>query len=87
MLITILGFVAAVLTSLSYIPQVRKAMPRGATEDLSLKTLVTLAAGLGLWITYGVFQKDLVIICANVVGVSLVLVLLGFKIRDLRREA
>lgn len=85
MLITILGLVAAVLTSLSYIPQVRKAMPRGATEDLSLRTLVTLAAGLGLWITYGVFQKDLVIICANVVGVGLVLALLSFKIRDLRK--
>jgi len=85
MLITILGLVAAVLTSLSYIPQVRKAMPRGATEDLSLRTLVTLAAGLGLWITYGVFQRDLVIICANVVGVGLVLALLSFKIRDLRK--
>ena len=85
MLITILGLVAAVLTSLSYIPQVRKAMPRGATEDLSLRTLVTLAAGLGLCITYGVFQKDLVIICANVVGVGLVLALLSFKIRDLRK--
>lgn len=85
MLITILGLVAAVLTSLSYIPQVRKAMPRGATEDLSLRTLVTLAAGLGLWITYGVFQKDLAIICANVVGVGLVLALLCFKIRDLRK--
>lgn len=79
MLITLLGAVAAVLTSLSYIPQVR--MPRGATEDLSLKTLVTLATGLGLWTTYGVLQNDLVIICANLVGVGLVL---SFKIRDLR---
>jgi MtN3 and saliva related transmembrane protein len=30
------GF-AALLTSLSYVPQVRKALPRGSTGDLSLR--------------------------------------------------
>jgi MtN3 and saliva related transmembrane protein len=34
-----------VLTSLSYIPQVRKAWQRGSTSDLSLKMLVALTAG------------------------------------------
>ena len=33
------GLTAAALTSLSYLPQVRKAIPRGATQDLSLKTM------------------------------------------------
>ena len=43
-----IGACAAVLTSLSYIPQVRKAWPRGSTSDLSLKMLVVLTAGLTL---------------------------------------
>jgi MtN3 and saliva related transmembrane protein len=77
------GLVAAGLTSLSYVPQVRKAYPAGATEDLSLKTLVVLGAGLALWITYGAFRKDVVIVLANAIGLSLVITLLCFKLRDL----
>ena len=48
MLITIIGLLAAALTSLSSIPQVKKALPAGSTEDLSSKTLAVLAAGLAL---------------------------------------
>jgi MtN3 and saliva related transmembrane protein len=84
MLITVIGFLAASLTSLSYIPQVKKALPRGSTDDLSLKTLGALAIGLALWIVYGVFRKDLAIVLANGIGLSLVLVLIAFKLRDLR---
>ena len=82
MLVTIVGLFAAALTSLSYIPQVKKALPAGSTDDLSLKTLVVLATGLALWILYGIFKMDYVIIIANAVGVSLVATLIGFKIRD-----
>jgi len=39
MLITIIGILAAALTSLSYIPQVAKALPAGSTNDLSSKSL------------------------------------------------
>jgi MtN3 and saliva related transmembrane protein len=77
-----IGLVAAALTSLSYLPQVRKAFPRGATKDLSIKTLAVLATGLALWVVYGFLKADSVIVIANVVGLSLVGVLLVFKLRD-----
>jgi MtN3 and saliva related transmembrane protein len=67
MLITIIGILAAALTSLSYIPQVKKALPAGSTDDLSSKTLAVLAAGLALW-TVRHPQKRFVIIVANAVG-------------------
>jgi MtN3 and saliva related transmembrane protein len=81
-----LGAAAAVLTSLSYIPQVRKAFPRGATEDLSLKMLLALTTGLVLWIVYGALKGDLVIAIANAVGASLSGAVLAFKIRDVWSE-
>lgn len=81
-LIYSIGLVAAALTSLSYLPQVLKAFPRGASKDLSFKTLAVLAAGLALWVAYGLLKGDSVIVIANVVGLSLVGVLLGFKLRD-----
>ena len=79
-----IGVCAAVLTSLSYIPQVRKAWPRGSTADLSLTMLAALTTGLVLWIAYGLLKSDWVIVAANSVGAALSSSVLVFKIRDLR---
>jgi MtN3 and saliva related transmembrane protein len=79
-----IGVCAAVLTSLSYIPQVRKARPRGSTVDLSLKMLIALTAGLMFWIAYGLLKSDWVIVAANSVGAILSGSVLAFKIRDMR---
>ena len=84
MLITIVGLLAAALTSLSYIPLVKKALPAGSTDDLSSKTLAVLATGLALWIGYGILKGDFVIIVANAVGFALVATLIELKIRDTR---
>jgi MtN3 and saliva related transmembrane protein len=81
--IYILGMLAAALTSLSYLPQLQKAIPRNSTSDLSLKMLVALSAGLCLWVVYGVLKDDWVIILANSIGATLSLTVLRFKIRDL----
>ena len=88
-IISVLGFVAAALTSLSYVPQLQKALPKDSTSDLSLKMLVALFAGLALWIVYGLMVEDIVIVIANCVGGALVGVVLGCKVRDImaqRRE-
>jgi MtN3 and saliva related transmembrane protein len=79
-----IGVCAAVLTSLSYIPQVRKAWPRGSTKDLSLRMLLVLTTGLLLWIGYGLLKGDWVIVAANGVGATLSGSVLAFKIRDMR---
>lgn len=79
-----IGVLAAILTSLSYIPQVRKAWPRGSTKDLSLHMLAVLTGGLLLWIVYGLLKGDWVIVIANCVGAALSGSVLAFKIRDIR---
>jgi MtN3 and saliva related transmembrane protein len=78
------GACAAVLTSLSYVPQVRKAWPRGSTKDLSLHMLIVLTTGLLLWLGYGLLKGDWVIVAANGVGGALSASILIFKIRDMR---
>jgi MtN3 and saliva related transmembrane protein len=82
--IPLIGACAAVLTSLSYVPQVRKAWPRGSTSNLSLKMLVALTAGLVIWIGYGLLRSDWVIVAANSVGAALSGSVLAFKLRDMR---
>ena len=80
---SLLGFLAAALTSLSYLPQVSKALPRQSTGDLSLKMLLALLAGLSLWIFYGLTVGDPIIIAANAVGATLVGFVLACKVRDI----
>ena len=79
-----IGGLAALLTSLSYIPQVKKAWPRGSTGDLSVKMLLALSSGLVLWICYGLIQGDWIIILANGVGGALAGTVLFCKLRDMR---
>ena len=81
--IYILGILAAALTSLSYLSQLQKAIPRHSTSNLSLKMLVALSSGLCLWVAYGVAKDDWVIILANSTGAMLSLAVLGFKLPDL----
>jgi MtN3 and saliva related transmembrane protein len=83
-LLSWIGGLAAVLTSLSYLPQVKKAWSPGSTDDLSLKMLIALTSGLLLWSIYGLMKVDWVIISANVVGGTLSLIVLVCKLRDIR---
>lgn len=82
-LIPWIGAAAATLTSLSYIPQVQKAWPRGSTADLSVTMLAVLTTGLLTWIGYGLLKGDWVIVAANGVGGALSGTVLSCKIRDI----
>lgn len=83
---TLVGLAAAVLTSASYVPQVRKCWRTRQTEDLSLRMLLILSGGIGLWVVYGLLRGDAVIVLAN--GVSLMLLgnLLYFKLAERTRS-
>jgi MtN3 and saliva related transmembrane protein len=65
---TVIGLVAAACTTAANLPQLKKAWTTGETDDISLKTLLLFACGLGLWVVYGVLREDIVIILAN--GIS-----------------
>ena len=79
---TFVGVAAAFCTTVSYIPQLKKVWETGETGDLSLKMLLFLAAGLGLWIVYGLMRADFVIIAANAISVTLLSCIIFFKLRE-----
>jgi len=68
---TLLGLVAATLTTAAFVPQVVKAWRSGSSADLSLGMYVLITAGIALWLAYGLLTGDLPIIVAN--GVTLAL--------------
>jgi MtN3 and saliva related transmembrane protein len=76
---TVIGL-AAVCTTTANLPQLKKAWTTGQTDDLSLKTLLLFGSGLALWVVYGIFQVDVVIILANGVSLLILSVLLYLKL-------
>jgi MtN3 and saliva related transmembrane protein len=77
---TIIGLTAAICTTTANLPQLKKAWTTGQTDDLSLKTLLLFGSGLALWVVYGFFQMDLVIILANGVSFLILGVILYLKL-------
>lgn len=84
-LATLIGLVAAFCTTISYVPQIKKIWTTGETHDISLKMFLILAAGIALWIVYGILQRDAVIILANSVSLAFLAAILFFKVRDVIR--
>jgi len=78
---TILGLVAAGLTTSSFLPQAIKAIKTKHTKDLSLGMYSVLTFGLVLWLVYGFMVKDLPIILSNCVTLTLTLTILFLKIK------
>ncbi|WP_414581908.1 SemiSWEET family sugar transporter [Scytonema sp. PCC 10023] len=79
--ITILGLVAATLTTFSFLPQMLKTWQTKSAKDVSYAMLITFNTGLFLWLMYGISLRALPIIVAN--GVTLVfnLIILWLKIK------
>ena len=79
-MIDALGFAAATLTTLAFLPQVIKSWKRRAVDDLSLAMLVALNVGIVLWIAYGLVIGAFPLVVANVVTLVFPAILLGLKI-------
>ena len=75
-IITLIGFVAATCTTISFLPQVIKIIKTKHTKDLSLGMYSVLAIGILLWFLYGVMNKDFPIIFANAISFIFVAIIL-----------
>jgi MtN3 and saliva related transmembrane protein len=64
-LMVIVGLLAAVLTTGSWIPQLLRVWRTRSTDDLSWSYLATFATGVFLWLLYGISRNDPAIILAN----------------------
>ena len=85
--VTAVGLVAAVCTTVSYIPQLKKCWETGSADDLSLWMFSILAAGVTLWVVYGVLRDDWVIILANSISLVFLMGILYFRLRENSRSA
>ncbi|MDD4938565.1 MAG: SemiSWEET family transporter [Candidatus Omnitrophica bacterium] len=66
----IIGMSAAVLTMFSFVPQIITILKHKSAKDVSIVTLLQLSLGVSLWIVYGLFLNDKIIITANAVTLT-----------------
>jgi MtN3 and saliva related transmembrane protein len=84
-LTTLLGSLAGMLTTISFVPQVLKAWRSKRCDDLSWGMLVTFSTGVVLWLIYGLRLWAMPIIIANAVTLALLVTIIVLKIRYVAR--
>ncbi|HEV8492018.1 MAG TPA: SemiSWEET transporter [Candidatus Angelobacter sp.] len=80
-LTTLLGFIAGILTTISFVPQVVHAWRSKRCDDLSWGMLLTFSGGVVLWLVYGFRLWAMPIIVANAVTLALLLAIMALKAR------
>lgn len=75
-----LGFIAASLTTASFVPQAWKIIRYKKVKDLSFTMYAMMFTGQGGWLIYGLLIQDFPLILANIIGCSLTGTILAYKI-------
>ncbi len=80
----VFGFLAAVLTTIAFLPQVLKTWRTKSAEDVSIVMLVMFITGLLFWIVYAIHINSLPVLIANIItfGLNVIILLLKLIFRN-----
>ena len=80
-MIEILGYTAATLTTLSFVPQAIKTLRSGDTAAISLRMYLLFTSGIALWGVYGLLKGDGPLVVANAITLVSAGLILQSKLR------
>jgi MtN3 and saliva related transmembrane protein len=84
--VELVGAVAAVLTTASFLPQAIKVLRTRETEAISLAMYALFTTGVAAWLAYGILTTQWSIIVANAITVVLSGTILAMKMRAVFRS-
>lgn len=70
-LMTVIGYAAATLTTISFVPQVVQVLKTRSTKDVSLGMYSLFTLGVALWFVYGLMIQAWPVIVANAITLLL----------------
>jgi MtN3 and saliva related transmembrane protein len=76
-----IGYLAAVLTTISFVPQAWHTFRTRDVSGISLGMYSVFAVGVALWLAYGVLLWAWPIVVANAITLALAIAILAMKIR------
>ena len=80
-MIEILGYSAATLTTVSFVPQAIKTLRSGDTAAISLPMYLLFTSGVALWGAYGLVRGDGPLVVANAITLLSAGLILQSKLR------
>ena len=84
-MIEIIGYIAAVLTTASFLPQAIKTLKTRDTQSLSLSMYSIFCTGVLMWLLYGIAIANWPIVVANAVTILLAGTIWGIKLQAVLR--
>ena len=73
--------IAAILTTLSFLPQAIQVIKTKNTEGISLGMYTMFVLGVFLWGVYGYINKDMPVLISNSITFILASIILSYKIK------
>ena len=80
-IVNVIGLLAGILTTSAFLPQVVQTLRTKSTKDISLGMFSITAAGLFLWLLYGIFSSAIPVIIANAISFPLACTIIICKLR------
>jgi MtN3 and saliva related transmembrane protein len=77
----LIGFIAAILTTAAFVPQVYKIVKLKSAEGISLTMYWIMFTGIVFWEIYGWLILSPPVILANIITASLLLIIIYYKLR------
>lgn len=80
-IVDIIGFAAAAMAAVIFLPQVIKTVKTKDTKGLSLSSFILISLSNSLWLTYGLLSSDTAIILSQVFLFPMGLTILVYKVK------
>lgn len=86
-LVTLIGFIAGIISSAGFIPQVIKGFVTRKVDDVAIWQPILLTIGMGMWTVYGIMLKEMPIIAANAVAITcnVIIIIMKFAYKKKRK--
>ncbi len=82
----LVGSGAALLTMFGFVPQIFKIYRTESVEDVSFTMLFQFTLGIFLWLLYGIHIQDRILIIANVISFTTLVVAMGLYLKYRRNN-
>jgi|TARA_B100001093_G_scaffold244946_1_gene234563 MtN3 and saliva related transmembrane protein len=80
--VEIIGWIAAGLTTISFLPQAIKVLRSNETSSISLWMYSIFAVGILCWLIYGVYLKSSQMIISNLITFLFAVIILRAKVKN-----
>lgn len=82
----VISYIAAILTTIAFLPQALQVIKTRNTEGISLGMYIIFVTGVVLWTIYGLATGEYAVGIANAITLVLAGIILVYKLKDTKAK-